>query len=298
MEEALAAFRTADDPAGVYLSWAGIVDSYSYNFGEWDNLDKCIEIFNDLQKTYPFPASGEIDLIVSSRILILLILRKMEETRPILYWFGRISRLLQKNAFADIYLLAHMFFMSTYYLWKGEYNSNALLLEKAVERLQEKSSPLSVISVRLMTGIHYWVTAQYDAAVKLLTEGLAVAEESGVYNYNSLLWSFLAAVNIATGNKAAAEADPAKAEGDGALHIQHARYVLLPHQLRLAGAAERRRPTCRHAYGNHRGPGSPDGASLLPGFVAHRHGSDHVFAGAYRVRPKRLFPGPVRSAAT
>ena len=204
MEKALAAFRRANDPAGVYLAWAGIVDSYSYNFGEWDDLDKCIAQFNALQKKYPFPASAEIDLIASSRILILLILRKMEKPEAILYWYGRISRLLQKNAVADIHLIA-TFFMSTYYLWKGEYNSNALLLEKAVEKLEEKSSPLSVISVRLMSGIHYWVTAQYAAAVEHLTAGLSLAEESGVYHYNSLLLSFLAAVEIATGNRTEAE---------------------------------------------------------------------------------------------
>jgi LuxR family transcriptional regulator, maltose regulon positive regulatory protein len=204
MEKALAAFRRANDPAGLYLAWAGVVDSYSHDFGKWDDLDKCIEVFNDLQKKYPFPVSEEIELIASSRILILLILRRMENAGPILHWFDRISRPLHHSSFADIYQSA-TFYMSTYYLWKGEYNANALLLEKAVERFGEKSSPLSVISVRLMTGIHYWVTAQYEAAVEHLTAGLALAEESGVHNYNSLLWSMLAAVKIATGNKAAAE---------------------------------------------------------------------------------------------
>jgi len=204
MEKALTAFRSANDPAGLYLAWAGVVDSYSHNLGTWDDLDECIEVFDDLQSKYPFPASAEIELIASSRILILLILRRMENAGPILHWFDRISRLLNNSFFADIYQSAS-FYMSTYYLWKGEYNSNALLLEQAVARFGEKSSPLSMISVRLMMGIHYWVTAQYEAAVEHLTAGLALAEESGVYHYNSLLWSFIAAVKIATGNKTEAE---------------------------------------------------------------------------------------------
>lgn len=202
MEKALSVFQVTNDPAGVYLSWAGIVDSYSYSFGEWDELDRYIEVFNNLQKMYPFPESDEIGLIAASRILISLILRKIENTRLILHWFEHLSRLLEKNPFPEIYLIA-TFFMSTYYLWKGEYGSNALLLEKAADTLQEDSPPLSVISIKLMTGIHHWVTAQYDTAENVLTAGLAVAEESGIYNYNSLLWSFLAAVKIATGSKAA-----------------------------------------------------------------------------------------------
>ena len=204
MEKALAAFRAAKDPAGAYLAWSGIVDSHSYNFGEWDALDKCIDVFDDLQNKYPFPATGEIELITSSRILILLILRKIKDTKSILDWFGRISALLKKNAVTDIYLIA-TFFMSTYYLWKGEYNHNALLLEKAVERLREESSPFSVISIDLMSGIHHWVTAQYGTAAKLLEAGISAAQQSGVHNYTSLLWSFLAAVHIATGNRTEAE---------------------------------------------------------------------------------------------
>ncbi len=203
MEKALAAFKGRDDAAGAYLSWAGIVDSYSYDFGEWDGLDECIEAFNDLQRMYPFPASEEIELISSTRILISLVLRKIEDAKSIQHWFDHISWLLQKSYFPEIHLIA-TFFMSTYYLWKGEYNSNALLLEKAADKLQDKSSPLSIISIKLMTGIHCWITAQYASATRHLTAGLEIAEESGVHNYTSLLWSFCAAVEIATGNRTAA----------------------------------------------------------------------------------------------
>lgn len=200
MEKALKAFRKDHDPAGVYLAWAGIVDSYSHNFGDWNELDRCIEVFTDLQKKYPFPASAEIELVATSRILILLILRRMENAGPIRRCFERISRLLRHSSFADIYQ-SSSFYMSTYYLWKGDYNANALLLEKTVESLGGKASSISVISLRLMTGTHYWVTAQYEAALEHLNAGLALAEESGVHNYDALLWSMLAAVKIATGNR-------------------------------------------------------------------------------------------------
>jgi len=205
MEKALAAFRAVADPAGVYLSWAGLVDSCAYKDGDWNDLDMCITLFNDLQKDYPFPtASGEIDLIVSSRILISLILRKIEKTREIMYWFGRVSRLLKKTTSPEIHLAATCY-MNLYFLWKGEFKRNTLLLEKAEESLKKKSSPLSVIRIKLMMGMHCWITAQYDAATKHLTSGIAAAEESGVGHLSSLLWGFLVAVHIVTGNLTKAE---------------------------------------------------------------------------------------------
>jgi hypothetical protein len=83
-----------------------------------------------------FPASGEINLIVSSRMLISLILRKIEKTREIRYWFDHVSRLLQKTTSPDIHLAATLY-MSLYFLWKSELKRNTLILEKAKENMKK-----------------------------------------------------------------------------------------------------------------------------------------------------------------
>jgi DNA-binding SARP family transcriptional activator len=91
--------------------------------------------------------------------------------------------------------------MSVYYLWKGEYNKNAVLLERAEADIRHhKPPPFAVIRIKLMKGIHYWITAQYDAALNTLSEGLDISDKSGVHVFDSLLWGFRASAEMAPGN--------------------------------------------------------------------------------------------------
>lgn len=91
--------------------------------------------------------------------------------------------------------------MSVYYLWKGEYGKNELLLERAEAEICHRTpSPFTVIRINMMRGIHYWITARYDEALGTLTAGLEISRQSGIHLYDSLLWSFRAAAEMAPGN--------------------------------------------------------------------------------------------------
>lgn len=201
LEKAFASFRAMGDTTGIYLSWAGIVDTYAFGLDEWQPLDGCITLFEELRSIWPDFPSQETDLIASSRMLIALTLRKTDQPQWVQEWLQRVSALLQENPSFDIQMDT-MFCMSVYYLWKGEYDKNALLLERAgAEIRQRKPSPFAVIRLKLMKGIHYWITAQYDAALSTLAEGLEISTESGVLVFDSLLWGFRAAAEMASGNR-------------------------------------------------------------------------------------------------
>jgi LuxR family maltose regulon positive regulatory protein len=138
-------------------------------------------------------------------MLISLTLRKTDQPQWVNRWLQRVSALLQENPSFDIHMDT-VFCMSVYYLWKGEYNKNAVLLEKAdAEIRHHRPSPFAVIRIKLMQGIHYWITAQYDAALKTLSEGLDISAKSGVHVFDSLLWGFRGAAEMAPGNMELAE---------------------------------------------------------------------------------------------
>jgi LuxR family maltose regulon positive regulatory protein len=199
LEKAFVSFRAKDDTSGIYLSWAGIVDTYAFG-DEWKCLDDCISVFDDLRRTYPSFPSREIDLIASSRMLFSLTLRKTDRPQWVHRWLQRVSALLQENPSFDIQMDT-VFCMSVYYLWKGEYNKNAVLLERAEAEIRHrKPSPFAVIRIKLMKGIHYWITAEYDAALHTLSEGLDISAKSGVHVFDSLLWGFRGAAEMAPGN--------------------------------------------------------------------------------------------------
>ena len=205
LEMALTSFRAEQDLLGVYLSWAGIVDTLIFGLDDWQSLDGSIALFEELRSTFAHFPSQDTELIVSSRMFIALTLRNTDQPQRIQHWLERVYDLLQENPSFDIQM-STLFYTSIYYLWTGEYDRNAVLLEKENAQIHgRKSSPFTVICVKLMLGIHGWIMAEYDTALRNLTEGLQVSAESGLHVFDSLLWSFRAAAEMAPGHFERAE---------------------------------------------------------------------------------------------
>lgn len=199
LEKALASFRKEGDATGGYLSWAGVVDTYAFGLDEWGHLDECLAVFDELGRTWPSFSSRETDLIASSRLLIALTLRKTDRPGLVHRCLRHVSDLLREKPSFPI-RMDTLFSMSLYYLWKGEYGKNAVLLEKADAEIRHCTpSPFVAIRIHLMKGIHYWITAEYDSAVSTLSAGLDISEKSGVRVFDSLLWGFRAAAEMAPG---------------------------------------------------------------------------------------------------
>ncbi len=171
LEKALTSFRAGEDMSGVFLSWAGIVDTYIFGLDEWQLLDNYIALFEKLRASHTSFPSKETELIVSSRMFIALTLRNTDQPQRIQYWLERVYELFQTNPSLEIQMDT-LFCASIYFLWTGAYDKNAVLLERMdTETHSRKSSPFRVIRAKLMLGIHHWITAEYDAALRNLTEG-------------------------------------------------------------------------------------------------------------------------------
>jgi ATP/maltotriose-dependent transcriptional regulator MalT/DNA-binding SARP family transcriptional activator len=204
-EKALASFKNHGDAEGLYLSWAGIVDTHAFELDAWRSLDRCLDFFEEIRSSHPSFPSRDIEFIASSRMLIALTLRKTDQPQWVQEWLDRVTALLEENPCLDI-RLDTAFFVSVYYLWKGEYHKNAILLEDAEGQVPPGGlSPLAAVRLKLMKGIHLWITADYEAARAVLGAGLSIAEKSGVHVFDPLLWGFTVAGHMASGHMAAAE---------------------------------------------------------------------------------------------
>ncbi len=203
--QALSTFRVNGDRSGIYLSWAGVVDTHVFSDG-WCFLDDCLADVEVLRADYPTFASFEDELVASSRILLCLTLRKTDQAFLIESWLQKVLALLQERPSFEI-RMDTVFCMSVYYLWTGDYDRNAVLLERAAEEvLQYRASPFAAIRIKLMTGIQKWVVAEYAVAMQVLAEGLELAERYGIHLYDSLMWSFLAAIEMVNGRQGDAAA--------------------------------------------------------------------------------------------
>ncbi len=204
LEKALSLFKLKSDSSGSYLAWAGIVDTHVFG-DDWKSLDECISDFNGLQRNHPVFNSLEVELTASSRMLLSLTLRKTDNPQLVERWQQRVGELLKQKPSMEIQIDT-VFGMSVFYLWRGDYEKNSLLLERAAMDIRHRQpSPFTVIRIKLMKGIHCWLTADYQIALQTLSEALEVSARSGVHIYDPLLWSFKTAAEMAPGNLANAE---------------------------------------------------------------------------------------------
>lgn len=199
LEGAFSQFRRQNEVDGSYMAWAGILDTYAFDLDEWSQIDDCIEAFEHLQREVPQYPSREIELLAASRMLIALVLRRTDEYDRILQWSEHVEALLAEHPSEAIYMEV-TFFLSVHFLWRGEYHKNRLLLEKASAQFLNKQSPAFVrIRIGMMRGVQAWVMAEYGEARTALQDGLSLAEQSGVHVFDSLMWSFLTAIELARG---------------------------------------------------------------------------------------------------
>ncbi len=205
LEKAFESFKAAGNTAGIYLSWAGIVDAYIFEFEKWEKLDGCIAMMNNIRKSYPSFPSKEIELFVSSRMLIALTFRKPNRPELVKRWHERVSALLQQNSSIDIYMDT-LYVMSNYYLWQGEFGKNAVLLERMqAEPHFIERSPFAEIRIKMMMTAYYWMMGQYDSAMRVISEALALSDRSGVRTLDFFLWGCKASSSLAAGDMETAE---------------------------------------------------------------------------------------------
>jgi len=88
LERAYAGFKQADLPSGLYLAWAGVVDTYTYEWNDYTPLDRWIEEIKALRLAHPLDECPQ----VAPRV-IYTALHTLSMVRPddpeLSYWVAR-----------------------------------------------------------------------------------------------------------------------------------------------------------------------------------------------------------------
>jgi ATP/maltotriose-dependent transcriptional regulator MalT/DNA-binding SARP family transcriptional activator len=200
MDRALHQFSALKDRKGTFLAWAGLVDAYAYSLDKWRSLLSCLDFFEQhLGDGLSFP-DKETEKTVVSSLLTALCLVRTDQTWRIEFWLERIQKLQEETPSIKLKINT-IFNLTFFYLWKGEYQKNIALIEDALNTLHSQTlPPLMQIRILLLAGMQAFCTAEYEPGKKALLEALQVATESGVHVFDSLLWNFLTAINLASGD--------------------------------------------------------------------------------------------------
>ncbi len=190
-EAALAGFEKTQDNNGIFISWAGIVDSFIFAWDDFKPLDHWIKWMQKfLQKNPVFP-SAEVEARITFAMFCSLMYRQPQHAE-LAVWAQRLDRMLphvpdknQRLAMATHYAL--------YLAWMGEFET----LTALIERLKPSATPENIQPVYLIAwfqteAMHYWLNADFEASQQAVQTGLKLADETGVH-----LWDFILQVQSA-----------------------------------------------------------------------------------------------------
>ncbi len=184
-ENALERFDKDKDDNGIYMSWAGIVDSFIFSWDDFKPLDRWIVWMESFMQKNPVFPSPEVEArIIFAMFCSLMYRQPQHPDMPV--WSQRLGRMLEhlpdKNrriAIATHYVL--------YLAWMGEFEKATAV----IERLQPSATidnvqPVNLIAWHQTEAMHFWLTANFEQSQKSVQAGLALADKTGIH-----LWDFI-----------------------------------------------------------------------------------------------------------
>lgn len=180
LERAFDLFRTGGDRTGAFLSWAGIVNTFNYEWGNFSPLDRWIAVLEEVLSEHPQFPSPEIEVLVAAGMLNAMTYR--QPTRADLpRWAERVQRFVLTGD--DVRLrMALGNSLIFYYLWVGDFSKASLVIEalRPASGLKE-NDPLTRQNWYVMEAMYSWFAADGTTCMQAVTAGLENAENSGIH---------------------------------------------------------------------------------------------------------------------
>ncbi|MFI5295626.1 MAG: BTAD domain-containing putative transcriptional regulator [Thermodesulfovibrionales bacterium] len=185
-EKAFALFRKRRDASGVFLAWAGVVESIIQELGDLSQMDPWIALLDALMKEYPVFPSTQIEGHVTARIFMALSLR--QPWHPAFdSWRDKAIALLESSAEASLRMLCG-FYLLSHFIQVGDAASCERVIStmRAIISSNKQVSPLAYIMGKMAEAWLAWTTCSYESCLRMMDEGLEKSRDSGVH-----LWDYL-----------------------------------------------------------------------------------------------------------
>jgi ATP/maltotriose-dependent transcriptional regulator MalT/DNA-binding SARP family transcriptional activator len=195
-ERAYDLFNQADDAAGVFLSWSGVVDSIQLQFERVSRFDHWFkELQQDLKKYKGFP-SLEIESQVALSMFAALNLRKPHHPDA-MKWRERMLSLAQQRGNVNLQILA-AFYASWHELWVG-HSKKAVLIFLPFKKIvtTDQTTPLTQIMIKTHAAIYCCFHGLNEQCQRSVSEVLHKAETWGIHmwDYHALGIGMTSALN-------------------------------------------------------------------------------------------------------
>ncbi|WON74181.1 BTAD domain-containing putative transcriptional regulator [Nitrosospira sp. Is2] len=201
-EQAYLGFQAEDDSRGLYLTWAGVMDTFFFEWRDFTPVDRWIAEFEQLRIRHPEFPSRAVELRTYWSIGTLM---HRQPHHPFLrIWAERGLGLLDITD-RDLSILLGGYLIVCF-LWWGE----TVRARDVIDRLNSwtKSpdiSPLVFILWSCAVALYYSVRGEMDACVAAVEGGLELAQRTGLHAFDFLLRAQAARCSLIAGKLAEAE---------------------------------------------------------------------------------------------
>jgi ATP/maltotriose-dependent transcriptional regulator MalT/DNA-binding SARP family transcriptional activator len=187
LEQAFRLFVEQSADTGALMAWAGVADSFIYDFDCFKPIDRWIDWLDErISRDETFP-SPEIEAAVASSMVGVLVWRRPGHP-AIRKWIETALYSSQRGGDSAIRLLALRRSL-LYQIWMGDKGACLDLLVEINRIVESHSAPPAGLIAAKMIKAHYyaWLGDESDRALQLVEEGFAIAEETGVHVVDSFL---------------------------------------------------------------------------------------------------------------
>jgi LuxR family maltose regulon positive regulatory protein len=180
-EKAFELFRAATPPdlAGMALAASGAMDAILYELDDFSLLDRWIAVLDESQRAGVAYPDRAVEARVACSMVFSLTLRQPQR-RDLEQWIERAlacaREVKEPNLGIFVCLLCSLTLM-----WTGLYDK-AMSLVQAMRRLARAPgvSPFSLLTLKNVEAMYYMLTADREACLKAMQEGLEIARATGV----------------------------------------------------------------------------------------------------------------------
>jgi ATP/maltotriose-dependent transcriptional regulator MalT/DNA-binding SARP family transcriptional activator len=179
-EAAFKLFEEAGDTVGQYQSWASIVDTFDFEWGDFKPLDRWIAVMDGLIAGHEEFPSPEIEMRVAAGMLSALFGRQPWRG-DLSLWAEQVEHavLMSDSVPSRMKLANNLIF---YYLWSGDLAKISVLVkELRPAHGIDKYDPLTRQMWFVLEAMYSWYAADWATCKRAIVDGLKNADNSGVH---------------------------------------------------------------------------------------------------------------------
>jgi ATP/maltotriose-dependent transcriptional regulator MalT/DNA-binding SARP family transcriptional activator len=198
-EEALHSFDALREAPGVFRSWSGVVESIITPMEYLTPLDGCISLLPRLLEKYGGLPSGEIGDVVTCSMYRALAFRQYPRAAVEL-WTPRALALAKTSTDKRLKFMLNLGFLASFKITKDTREAERLFASLRELLKQPDATPLMRLSVDHLEAVCLVLSAQYERCLRVTTDGLAFAENTGVHVVDAFLQAYGAAAALKLGD--------------------------------------------------------------------------------------------------